>query len=139
MRPYYPARDGHPSMFAPEDNAGAVKKLQTHPDPKANELAGHHGRLAMATERRSKPTRARVENPGPGTPPHHERLLVAGSSPSPPASRSAPGQELRTAAGLTASVMVLKTKKMFFEEFHPDRFSHGLDPRLPVRHVCFSR
>jgi len=24
MMPYYPVRDGHPSMFAPEDNAGAV-------------------------------------------------------------------------------------------------------------------
>src|SRR5258707_15267332 len=24
MTPYYPARDGHPSMFAPEDNVGAV-------------------------------------------------------------------------------------------------------------------
>jgi hypothetical protein len=23
MTPYYPARDGHPSMFGPEDNAGA--------------------------------------------------------------------------------------------------------------------
>jgi hypothetical protein len=24
MTPYYPARDGHPSMFAPEDEAGPV-------------------------------------------------------------------------------------------------------------------
>ena len=26
MTPYYPVRDGHPSMFAPEDNAGAVSE-----------------------------------------------------------------------------------------------------------------
>jgi hypothetical protein len=26
MTPYYPARDGHPSMFATEDNAGAVSE-----------------------------------------------------------------------------------------------------------------
>jgi hypothetical protein len=40
MTPYYPdypARDGHPYMFALEGNAGTVKKLQAHPDPKADE------------------------------------------------------------------------------------------------------
>jgi hypothetical protein len=29
MTPYYPVRDGHPSMFAPEDNAGVVSDEQT--------------------------------------------------------------------------------------------------------------
>jgi hypothetical protein len=35
MAPYYPARDGHPSMFALEDSAGAIKKLQAAPRPES--------------------------------------------------------------------------------------------------------
>jgi hypothetical protein len=36
MTPYYPARDRHPSIFALEENAGTVKKLQVHPGQKSN-------------------------------------------------------------------------------------------------------
>ena len=48
MTPYYPARDGHPSIFALEENAGTVKKLQVHPGQKSTNLAAHHERLATA-------------------------------------------------------------------------------------------
>jgi hypothetical protein len=48
MTPYYPARDGHPSIFVLEGNAGTVKKLPAHPDQKSANLAVRHERLATA-------------------------------------------------------------------------------------------
>jgi hypothetical protein len=48
MTPYYPARDGHPSIFALEENDGTVQKLQAHPGQKSANLAARHGRLATA-------------------------------------------------------------------------------------------
>jgi hypothetical protein len=48
MTPYYPARDGHPSIFALEENAGAVKKLQVHPGQNSTSLAANHERFATA-------------------------------------------------------------------------------------------
>jgi hypothetical protein len=48
MTPYYPARDGHPSIFALEENDGTVKKLQVHPGQKSTNHTAHHERLATA-------------------------------------------------------------------------------------------
>jgi hypothetical protein len=48
MTPYYPARDGYPSIFALEENDGTVKKLQVPPGQKSTNRAAHHGRLAPA-------------------------------------------------------------------------------------------
>jgi hypothetical protein len=51
MMSYYPARDGHPSMFAPEDNAWNGQETTGSPRPKANEFATDAASLIKALAR----------------------------------------------------------------------------------------
>jgi hypothetical protein len=66
MTPYYPVSDGHPSMFASEDNAGAVSEapiFSIFPTPGSADGANHAAARLIHNARMRTTSRKRGPKP----------------------------------------------------------------------------